>query len=109
MCELIALSTRHAAHLNVSLEALASHSGPAGDQRPDRAARLVPPGAVEQHGGATPACSGRGGRAGHAGRDLDRQRALDDRAWQPFAEGEVVVVAAGIVIHGGAGVEEKMP
>ena len=27
---------------------------------------------------------------------------LDDRAWQPFAEGEVVVVAAGIVIHGGS-------
>jgi len=26
---------------------------------------------------------------------------LDDRAWQPFAEGEVVVVAAGIVTHGG--------
>lgn len=28
MCELLALSTRHAAHLDVSLEALASHSGP---------------------------------------------------------------------------------
>ena len=27
---------------------------------------------------------------------------LDDRAWQPFAEGEVVVVAAGIVTHGSA-------
>ena len=26
---------------------------------------------------------------------------LDDRAWQPFAEGEVVVVAAGIVTHAG--------
>lgn len=29
MCELLALSTRHAAHLNVSLDALAGHSGPA--------------------------------------------------------------------------------
>lgn len=27
---------------------------------------------------------------------------LDDRAWQLFAEGEVVVVAAGIVTHGSA-------
>lgn len=33
MCELLALSTRHAAHLNVSLEALASHSGPTGGTR----------------------------------------------------------------------------
>lgn len=29
MCELLALSTRHAAHLNVSLEALVRRSGPA--------------------------------------------------------------------------------
>ncbi|MDP1742390.1 hypothetical protein [Polaromonas sp.] len=27
---------------------------------------------------------------------------LDDRSWQLFAEGEVVVVAAGIVTHGSA-------
>ncbi len=33
MCELLALAARHAAHLNVSLEALAGHSGPAGGTR----------------------------------------------------------------------------
>ncbi len=33
MCELLAVSTRHAAHLTISLEALASHSGPASGTR----------------------------------------------------------------------------
>lgn len=33
MCELLALSTRYAAHLNVSLEVLANHSGPASSTR----------------------------------------------------------------------------
>ena len=33
MCELLAMSTRHAAHLTVSLQALASHSGPTSSTR----------------------------------------------------------------------------
>ena len=33
MCELLAMSTRHAAHLTVSLAALANHSGPASSTR----------------------------------------------------------------------------
>ena len=41
MCELLALSTRHAAHLNVTLEALASHSGPAGGTRDGWGAALL--------------------------------------------------------------------
>ena len=67
--------------------------------------RIEPPGlfrlaqsssTVEQR----PPAQGVAGEPGIQAVTLIASVPLDDQAWQPFAEGEVVVVAAGIVIHG---------
>ena len=125
MCELLAMMTRRAAHLTVSLDALASHSGTrdgwgaafyqgndvalfrepiaANDSSLVRwlVGRIEPPGLfrLSQSGSTVeqrPHCLGAPAAPGGQAVTLIVSVPLGSGAWQPLAEGEVLTVSAGV-------------